>query len=146
MNYDILIDLHKFGNRQGPGDDRYTKLALELSGKPNSNEKLKVVDIGCGTGASSLILAEHLNAEITCVDLFPEFLNILEQEAEKNNLSDKISTLQCSMDSLPFEENSLDVIWGEGSIYNIGFENGVKYLSKFLKVGGVLAVSEITWF
>jgi hypothetical protein len=49
------------------------------------------------------------------------------------------------MDSLPFSEKEYDVIWSEGAIYNMGFENGVSYWKHFLKPGGKLVVSEITW-
>ncbi|MGA1561585.1 MAG: SAM-dependent methyltransferase, partial [Gammaproteobacteria bacterium] len=40
---------------------------------------------------------------------------------------------------------SLDVIWSEGAIYNIGFERGVREWKRFLKPGGILAASELTW-
>ena len=39
----------------------------------------------------------------------------------------------------------LDVIWSEGAIYDIGFEKGVAAWRRFLKPGGLLVVSEITW-
>jgi SAM-dependent methyltransferase len=60
-------------------------------------------------------------------------------------LSEKITPLCCSMDNLPFENEEFDVIWSEGAIYNIGFERGVVDWNRFLKVGGRLVVSEITW-
>ena len=49
------------------------------------------------------------------------------------------------MDGLPFNNEEFDIIWSEGAIYNIGFENGVKKQKDYLKIGGYLAVSEITW-
>ena len=49
------------------------------------------------------------------------------------------------MDNLPFGDEEYDVIWSEGAIYNIGFEKGVKDWNRYLKVGGLLVVSEITW-
>jgi SAM-dependent methyltransferase len=49
------------------------------------------------------------------------------------------------MDSLSFAAESLDLIWSEGAIYNIGFRKGLEVWRPFLKPGGVLAVSEITW-
>lgn len=49
------------------------------------------------------------------------------------------------MDSLPFSPGTLDAIWSEGAIYNIGFEKGVQDWRRFLKPGGILAVSELTW-
>ena len=33
----------------------------------------------------------------------------------------------------------------KGALYNIGFEKAVSYLTPFIKKGGVLACSEITW-
>ena len=49
------------------------------------------------------------------------------------------------MDDLPFEEDSLDAIWAEGAVYNLGFGRGIAYFKRFLKPDGILAVSEITW-
>ena len=49
------------------------------------------------------------------------------------------------MDNLPFGEEEYDVIWSEGAIYNIGFERGVKDWNRYLKTGGLLVASEITW-
>ena len=59
--------------------------------------------------------------------------------------SEKITTLFCSMDNLPFGDEEYDVIWSEGGIYNIGFERGVIEWNRYLKVGGLLVDSEITW-
>ena len=145
MNFDLLIDLYQDADRQGPGSVEQTINAIDLSGLKDSTEKLEIADIGCGTGASTLVLASYLNANITAVDLFPEFLSILEEKAFKKDLAHKINTLNCSMDNLPFERDSLDAVWSEGAIYIMGFEKGIKYIKNFLKPGGILAASEITW-
>lgn len=141
---EILIDLHKSGARQGPGGDHETRVAIELAGLDRSRP-LKIADIGCGTGASTLVLARELDAHITAVDLFPDFLGVLQATADREGLKDKIEPLACSMDALPFPDEAYDVIWSEGAIYNMGFENGVKNWKRFLKPGGKLVVSEITW-
>lgn len=145
MNYDLLIDLHKGNKRQGPGGDKQTIQALQLADLAGGDQPLKIADIGCGTGSSTLILAENVNASITAVDLFQDFLDILNTNAKKRGIADKITTLKASMEELPFAENSLDAIWAEGAIYNMGFAKGVEYLKRFLKPGGILSVSEITW-
>jgi SAM-dependent methyltransferase len=143
--YSLMVDLHRDGQRQGPGGEEQTSLALKLSGiDPKSNTD--VADIGCGTGASTLILAHQLqNARITAVDLFPEFLNVLEDGAREAGCSDRVLPTEGSMEALPFEDESLDLIWSEGAIYNMGFSNGVQSWRRFLRTGGVLVVSEITW-
>lgn len=144
MNYDLLVDLHRGNKRQGPGGDEQTSLALELSGL-NRSKPLVIADVGCGAGSSTVMLAENLNASIVAIDLFESFLDVLSGEAQKRGVADKIKTLACSMEDLPFDEGSLDAIWAEGSIYNVGFAKGVEYFKRFLKPGGILAVSEITW-
>ena len=140
----LLIDLHKRAKRQGPGGDSETRMAIELA-MLDSSIPLKVADIGCGTGASTIQLARSLNADITAIDFLPEFLEILKSNAETKGLSNKINTIACSMENLQFDNNEYDVIWSEGAIYNIGFEKGINYWRHFLKPDGVLVVSEITW-
>ncbi|MBU0969848.1 MAG: class I SAM-dependent methyltransferase [Proteobacteria bacterium] len=142
--YRLLIDLHKNANRQGPGGDAETEKAVRLA-MIDRAEPLKIADIGCGTGASTLMLARLLNAQFTAVDFLQDFLEVLEGRAKNMGLSDKITTLACSMDNLPFKDEEYDVIWSEGAIYNIGFEKGVTDWRRYLKVGGLLVVSEIIW-
>ena len=141
----LMVDLHRDGERQGPGSLEETLKALSLS-QIDQSSSLQVADIGCGTGASTLALAKSLpHAEITAVDLFPEFLSILMQNAKKQEVLSRIKVLEQSMDSLPFGAESLDLIWSEGAIYNIGFKNGIELWKPFLKTRGILAISEITW-
>jgi SAM-dependent methyltransferase len=140
----LLMDLHRHAIRQGPGGEEETRLALELAGLDRSRP-LKIADIGCGTGASTILLAKDLDAEITAVDFLAEFLDELQIRADKEGVAGKITTLHCSMEDLPFAAQEFDVIWSEGAIYNMGFEAGVTAWKRFLRPGGKLIVSEITW-
>jgi cyclopropane fatty-acyl-phospholipid synthase-like methyltransferase len=141
---ELIIDLHKNSDRQGPGSEKETLKALSFMNLSN-DQKLKIADIGCGSGGQTLTLAQKINCQITAVDLYPEFLDELNEKSEKLGLKDKIIALQTSMEDLPFKNEEFDIIWSEGAIYNVGFENGIKKLKNYLKVGGYLAVSEITW-
>lgn len=143
--FSLLVDLHRDGSRQGPGSDDETFRALELT-RLDRTAAIKVADIGCGTGASTLVLASELpNASINAVDLFPEFLGILMERASAAGCAERIEALAESMESLPFATESFDLIWSEGAIYNMGFSKGIEAWRPFLRSGGVLAVSEITW-
>jgi SAM-dependent methyltransferase len=140
----LLVDLHLQADRQGPGGDAETLRAIELSGLRNSHG-LEIADIGCGTGASTLVLARELDARIVAVDFLPEFLAALEHRAVQAGVAGCITTVNASMDALPVTPGTLDAIWSEGAIYNIGFEKGVQDWRRLLKPGGILAVSELTW-
>ncbi|MDR9419625.1 class I SAM-dependent methyltransferase [Gracilimonas sp.] len=141
---ELLIDFHKEADRQGPGSSEETLKALRFI-QSKKNKPIKIADIGCGTGAQTITLAENIEGEITAVDLFPEFLEKLEAKLKELELDHKIKTLKADMANLPLQENEFDVIWSEGAIYFMGFEEGIKQWKKFLKPGGYLAVSEITW-
>ena len=143
-DHELLVDLHRDAQRQGPGGDLETRRAIELA-MLDTCVPLKVADIGCGTGASTLQLARSLNAGITAVDLFPEFIEVLTANAARHGLSERITPMVGSMDNLPFGDEEYDVLWSEGAIYNMGFQNGIIAWRRFLKPGGLLVVSELTW-
>ncbi len=143
-DYQLLVDLHKRAKRQGPGGDSETRKAIDIA-RLDPSAPLKIADIGCGTGASALQLARSLNATITAIDFLPDFIEVLKDNAENEGLITKINPLVGSMENLPFDDEEYDVIWSEGAIYNIGFEKGINDWRRFLKPGGLLVVSEITW-
>lgn len=140
----LLVDFYGGASRQGPGGDEETEKAIGLA-RLDCSMPLKIADIGCGTGASTLTLARLLNAEITAVDFLQPFLDVLENKAKTEGVAEKITPLCASMDDLPFEDEAFDVIWSEGAIYNIGFEKGVTDWRRYLKPGGLLIASEISW-
>ncbi|MHA7815107.1 MAG: class I SAM-dependent methyltransferase [Pseudohaliea sp.] len=140
----LLTALHEQGDRQGPGGDDETRLAITLSGL-RQRSALRIADIGCGTGASTRVLARELDAVVTAVDFLPAFLARLEEIAVADGLAGRVETLTAPMEDLPFDDAGLDAIWSEGAIYTMGFANGVRAWRRFLKPGGILAVSELTW-
>lgn len=141
---ELLADLHSPNARQGPGGDTETRLAMQLAGLDRSR-KLRIADIGCGTGASALLLAEELDADLIAIDLLPEFLAVLRRRVSDRGLENSITPMLASMETLPFADQEFDVIWSEGAVYNMGFEESISTWRRFLKPGGKLVVSEITW-
>lgn len=143
--FELLVDLHRHNPRQGPGGDAQTELALRLSGLDPA-QALTVADIGCGTGAATLALARLLpQARITAVDFLAPFLAELAQRAARVAVRSRVTPLEASMSELPFADGQFDLLWSEGAIYNMGFENGVNSWWRFLRPGGVLVASELTW-
>ena len=141
---ELIIDLHKNAQRQGPGSTQDTLKALGFVDM-RDNRELNILDIGCGTGGQTMTLAKNVKGHITAVDLFPEFLETLESKSEKLGLSQRIRTLKSSMNDLTFQNEEFDLIWSEGAIYIMGFEKGIENWKHFLGDGGYLAVSEMTW-
>jgi ubiquinone/menaquinone biosynthesis C-methylase UbiE len=144
--FDFALICEYFSNleRQGPGSREVTLKALSFI--DNLSKDAKVLDVGCGTGGQTMVLAASVPARITGLDLFPAFIDLFNNNAKKLNFYDRVQGIVGSMDKLPFKNEELDLIWSEGAIYNIGFERGINEWRKFLKPGGYIAVSEVSWF
>jgi ubiquinone/menaquinone biosynthesis C-methylase UbiE len=140
---DYFNEFYRRLDRQGPGDDKYTEMAFRLL--ENLPPEPKILDIGCGSGHQTLALARIAPCEITAVDVYDGFLHKLQDNASQATLKGSITTLNASMFELPFADEQFDIIWSEGSIYIMGFENGLTSWKRFLKPGGYLVASEITW-
>jgi ubiquinone/menaquinone biosynthesis C-methylase UbiE len=130
--------------RQGPGSEEATKKSLSFIS--NLNEKSNILDIGCGTGGQTITIAQNSLGNIFGIDLFPDFVNKLNENARKLNLQSRIKGIVGSMENLSFNNEEFDLIWSEGAIYNIGFKRGLKEWNKFIKKGGYIAVTEASWF
>jgi len=144
FDFNLICEYYSSLERQGPGSPEITLKALSFI--DNLKEGSRIADLGCGTGGQTLVLAENAPGHFTGLDLFPVFIDILNQNAKKMNLHDRVKGVVGSMDKLPFKKEEFDLIWSEGAIYNIGFERGLKEWREFLKPGGYIVVSEASWF
>lgn len=144
FDFNLICEFFSSMERQGPGSTDATLTALRFV--DNLTDKSLIADIGCGTGGQTMTLAKHIEGKITALDLFPDFINILNRNAKQLGMQDRVKGIVGSMDNLPFQNEELDLIWSEGAIYNIGFERGLNEWRKYLKTGGYLAISESSWF
>jgi len=144
FDFEVICEYFSGVERQGPGSPEVTIKALGFI--DGLSHESRIADLGCGTGGQTMVLAHHVSGIITGIDLFPKFIDAFNRNAAKFNVQERVKGVVGSMDNLPFEPESLDLIWSEGSIYNIGYEQGLRYWRNYLKTGGYVAVSEASWF
>lgn len=140
---DIFFDIHKDLPREGPGDNECTKLALDLL--TDLPENLSILDIACGPGAQTVVLAKNREAKIIAIDTHRPFLDHLRENAKKEDVLNKIEATEMSMFRIDFEAESFDIIWCEGGIFIIGFKRGLRGWKKYIKSDGYLVVTEVSW-
>ena len=140
----LICEYYSSVERQGPGSPEITLKALSFVDK--LTKESRIIDLGCGTGGQTMVLAANTPGEIIGLDIFPKFIDLFNANARNLNFEERVKGLVGSMDDLPFQEKAFDLIWSEGAIYNIGFERGIKEWRTFLKTGGYIAVSEACWF
>jgi SAM-dependent methyltransferase len=140
----LLVALHQGLSRLGPGDADCTLKALALCADLPAAPA--ILDVGCGTGAQTLVLAAATDGRIIATDLIGAFLAELKERAVKTGLDKRIQTVAADMKDLPFPDGSFDLIWSEGAVYIMGFDNALAKWRSLAKPGGYLVVSELSWF
>ena len=138
----LFLELHKDMPRQGSGRDKYTQKAFEMIPKIKNP---KILDIGCGPGMQTIKLAKLSNGVVIGIDIYQQYLDQLQQLIKKENLQDRVKAVKQSMTDIQYNEESFDIIWAEGSIFVIGFEQGLREWKKYLKPKGFLAVHDMAW-
>lgn len=140
---EYLYELCEALPRCGPGDNEYTRRAFDAI--PNLPEHPFILDIGCGTGMQTIELAQISNGKIIALDNHQAFLDKLMEQARNEGLGKKITPKNLSMLDMNFDKNTFDIIWSEGALYFMGFQNGLKRCQQLLKDKGYLAVTELVY-
>lgn len=140
----LLCELFEGTPRQGPGSEATTRRALACL--PDGFQPQSILDLGCGTGGSTLVLAEQTAAHITALDMHQPFLDTLRQDAQARGFLERITIVCGDMAQLEDVGDSFDLLWAEGSAYSIGFANALSLWRAKLRAGGCLFVSELAWF
>jgi serine/threonine-protein kinase HipA len=104
-----------------------------------------VLDLGCGTGAQTLVLARSLGVKVVAVDLHQPHLERLQAVAKEQGLSHLIETRCLDFSQLDGAQESVDLIWSEGAAYVLGFEETLSRWRSLLAPRGLMAISECSW-
>jgi len=140
---DILSALYGDLPRQSPGSETITLSALsrihDLPDKPD------ILDVGCGTGAQSIALASKTGGKVVAIDVLQPFLDRLIARATELGLYGRITALNRSMSEIDFPDDSFDLIWSEGAVYFMGVSKALSHWQKFLRPGGAIAFTELSW-
>lgn len=143
MDMEALFTLHCDIPREGPGSDEATSDAIRRL--PPLPSRPRILDLGCGPGKQTLVLARHFQTPIIAVDFHAPYLDRLRQSAEAQGLSDLVNTRLGRMEELQEQPGSVDLIWIEGAIYIVGFAEGLRLWRPLLRDGGLLVASEAAW-
>jgi serine/threonine-protein kinase HipA len=135
--------VHRDLPREGPGTDACTLEALRRL--PPLPPSPRVLDLGCGPGAQTLVLARALGTRIVAVDAHQPFVDQLTRSAAAAGLGHLIEARCADFGALDEPEGSVDLIWSEGAIFCLGFAAGIATWRPLLRVGGLMALTEMAW-
>lgn len=138
-----LFRLHEGLPRNSPGSEQSTLKAFRRLGRLPRGAR--AIDLGCGNGASTIVLARRLTSEIVAVDAHEPFLRALEERASNEELKATLVTRHADFAALDDPPASYDLLWAEGAAYVLGFENALVQWQPLLRKGGRAAITELSW-
>ena len=132
-------------DRLSPGSEAITLKAIDEANL-NVDDELNILDIACGVGTSTILLAKYFkNSIVEGFDLFKHYKKSLEEKIDENNLSDRVYAYEMDMRDPDFANEEFDLVFCEASIEIIGFKKGLNEWKRLLKPKGYMIVSDISW-
>lgn len=101
-----------------------------------------VLDLGCGAGHASFVAAQQV-ANVTAYDLSSQMLEVVSQAARDKELNN-ITTQQGYAESLPFADESFDIVISRYSAHHwhdVGL--ALREIKRVLKPGGIFIIMDI---
>lgn len=132
--------------RQGVGSDAVTQDALRRLRAHGLPDDPEVLDIGCGPGCQTMVLGRVTGGRVTAIDIHPPAVGETQRKIDAAGLGRRMRAERRSMTELDgYGEGRFDLLWAEGSIVIIGFDEGLRRWRPLLRPGGLVGVSELTW-
>ncbi len=104
---------------------------------------MHVLDLGCGIGGSSRLIATACDCRVTGIDLTEEFIDVARELTGRYGLAGRIEFQQCNALDMPFEEATYDHVWSHNVTMNIEDKAGLTAeIARVLKPGGRYSCSE----
>jgi ubiquinone/menaquinone biosynthesis C-methylase UbiE len=114
-------------------------LAAALGTEPKD-----AIDLGCGTGACAILLAE-LGHRVRGVDGSGAMLDFARAEVRERGLD--VDFIHSTMDDAPLENESADIVTIRNVLWTLENPKGALSLAhRVLRPGGTLLVSDGVWF
>lgn len=114
----------------------------KLDKPTQAKSPLKILDVGCGIGGSSIYLAKHLQALVTGITISPVQVQMAQQLAKEASV--EVSFQVMDAEKMSFTE-TFDVIWSVEALSHLNNPQlFFQQAEKILRPGGKFAI--IDWF
>ena len=127
------------------GKISFHRALLDLMVKNSKvKDRSKILDVGCGTGLSSLKLLEKADCQIIGIDNSREMMAIFQDKIKKLGLKSNITCKLTDVDSMNFGANTFDIVVSSFVLHHLVKKLPVfKKIYKLLKPGGIFIIGEI---
>lgn len=135
QNYDFVYNSTKFAKAMYK--DFSDEIRREVSKRSKINT-IKILELGCGTGIISHLLSNYdkvYNIQRYCIDFSFNMMKIAKKRCSY--------CVQSDMESIPFRDDSFDIIYVHSAIHHFPhFKNIIIEAKRILKPNGLLIIQE----
>lgn len=132
---------HGFWHGRESVAEAQVNLTRELARRAQLAHGDRMLDVGCGLGGSSLLLAKEYGCRVEGISISPKQVATATQEAARRGLQDRVSFAVQDANDLAAGEPAYDVVWTiECSEHLFDKARFVSTCAHLLKPGGRLAI------
>src|SRR3954469_21622794 len=108
----------------------------------------RIVDVGCGEGIDTVLLAKLGAAEVVGVDLSPGAIALAEERARLNGVADRVRFVCAPVETAAIEPRSFDVVWCNAILHHLtdNLDPVMARIASWCRAGGILSFAEPTNF
>lgn len=106
----------------------------------------RVLDVGCGVGATPVYLAKTMVCTIFAVDLLESMIQQVRDRVRRQGVGDSVAAAVADARDLPFPDGHFDAVIMES--LNVFFDDKVGAVREYARVtrpGGYVGMTEMTW-
>ncbi len=125
------------------GEKRIRRKILRLADIKNGD---RVIDIGCGTGTSALIIAGDVEdkGEVVGIDLSDKMLDIARKKLKKAGFRN-VTFLHANAEDIPYPDSYFDKVTAFAVLHEMNHEgriNTLREIYRLLKIGGNVLIAD----
>lgn len=138
-----MFKIEKFFTNNLQSKKRAFALTQKLLGFVELKGKQDFLEVGCGNGIVSKYLARNYGSNIVGIDVDPEQIELANKDI--GEIPD-IRFLEADATSLPFEDNSFDIVLSFGVLHHIySWLDALKEIERVLRDKGYFVYADIIY-
>ena len=119
---------------------------MKLADDCQVNKDTSVIDIACGKGTTSILLAEKYGCKVTGIDLSNDLIDYAKELARKRRLDARIDFRVGNALDLPFNDNEFDFAISQAILVLVpDKKRAIKEAFRVIKPGGCAGWIELSW-